>query len=48
MEIFLRYLKLYTVNETLLSFSFDNLDENKRYVLAQFNNNNLIRLFINL
>lgn len=47
MEITFKYLKLYTINEVSLSSDFIEFETNKKYVIAVFKNNNLIRLFIN-
>lgn len=47
METLLKYIKLYTINEISLNSTLVNLYTNKRYVIAVFKNNYLIRLFVN-
>lgn len=47
MEILLRHLNLYTVNEITFNSVEIELDKNKKYVLAIFVNNELLTLCIN-
>lgn len=47
MDILLKYLKLYTINETTLNLRSIKFDITKRYIIALFKNNNLFKLFIN-
>lgn len=47
MEICLKYLNLYIVNEIILSSNSINLNTNKRYIIAIYNSNILTKLLIN-
>lgn len=47
METFLKYINLYTINETTLNSKFMNFDMNKKFVIAIFENNNLTNIYIN-
>lgn len=47
MEIFYKYLSLYSVDEITLNSKLINFDKKKRYVIGIFKNNILINLTIN-
>lgn len=47
MEALLEHIKLYTINEVTLSSDLIKFKKNKKYVIVWYENNNMIKLFIN-